>query len=196
MVGGLSPEPDVAGEPVTVEVTAAVPHEPGTEWQGLLFVGPADAPSALIVPVTITVPEADTGELITRFSATPDALATGDTTSVSLWVWNHGASGEAVEVAIDVPAGLVVDPGSVQATAGQATFNIAGRSISWAGSLAGGEHVAITFDAAAATRTGMIEIEARVNGLSRPSEAFLSLPVWLNMAALERVILLPALLDD
>src|SRR5690606_34159594 len=80
--------PLTAGQPVSLDLSAAVPYEPGSSWEGILFIGPAGNPTAIRVPVTITVPPLDDGELVTRFSAAPDGLATGDTTTFTLWSWN------------------------------------------------------------------------------------------------------------
>ncbi len=183
--------PVVAGEPLTFDLTAQVPHRPGTAWSGILFIGPTDAPTALTLPVTVTVPQPKAGELVTRFSAAPDALETGEEAAFSLWVWNRGGD-EAVSAAITIPPGLAVAPGSVQATVGQAFFNILGRRITWEGVLPAGEHMTITFDATAATMSGRADVGAQVNGLIRNTEAQHTLPIWINTAAPPRVIYLPA----
>lgn len=185
----------VAGEPLTFELTAHVPHQPGTEWSGMLFIGPTDAPSALLLPVTVTVPQPGAGDLISRLTAAPDALETGDEAAFSLWVWNR-AGDEAVEVSITVPPGLVVAPDSVQATVGQAFFSVFDRRITWQGVLTAGEHMTISFSATAATMSGRADVLAQVDGLVRGTAAQHTLPVWINTAPPPRVIYLPATAGD
>lgn len=173
--------PLTAGESVSLDVSAAVPYEPGTTWEGILFMGPAGNPTAVRVPVTITVPPLEEGELVTRFSAAPDGLATGDRTTFTLWSWNSSTDPEFAEIDIRVPAGLVVDPGTVSATRGQALYNVAERAVNWAGELGGGEAVTITFEATAASRAGRVEAQAAIRGLLRETETTRAVPLWLNV---------------
>lgn len=129
--------PVTAGEPVSFGLSADVAYEPGAELQGVLFVGPADAPQAMALPVTVVVPEMPAGDLLTRLSAVPNALETGDKTALSLWVYNQSTGDEAVEISVDVPPGLVLVPGSAQATSRQAFMDLFGRRVTWQGILKG-----------------------------------------------------------
>ncbi|HRO23256.1 MAG TPA: hypothetical protein PLR07_03045, partial [Promineifilum sp.] len=181
-VTDLPTGPVVAGEPITFGLEAMVDHEPGVELSGLLFIGPADAPMAMSLPITVTIPEPSAGELLTRFSATPDTLKTGEQAAFSLWVSNQGTDEEGASVTISVPAGLVAVPGSVESTIGQAHHNVFERSITWQGVLKAGESVTITFDATASTMSGQVDVGAKVTGAVRGTEIRSSVPVWINTA--------------
>lgn len=181
-VTDLPTGPVVAGEPITFGLEAMVDHEPGAELSGLLFIGPADAPMAMSLPITVTIPEPSAGELLTRFSATPDTLKTGEQAAFSLWVSNQGTDEEGASVTISVPAGLVAVPGSVESTIGQAHHNVFERSITWQGVLKAGESVTITFDATASTMSGQVDVGAKVTGAVRGTEIRSSVPVWINTA--------------
>lgn len=188
--------PITAGEPVSFSMTADVAYEPGAELQGLLFVGPADAPLAMSLPVTVTVPEAAAGELLTSFSAAPDALKTGDKTALSLWVYNRGTGDEAVEISIDVPSGLVLVPGSAQATSGQVFMDLVGRRVTWQGVLKGSEGATIIFDATAATMSGRVDITAQATGIARGTVAEQSVPVWINTERPPTIFFAPVITRD
>lgn len=193
MVTNIPDGPLTANEAITFDVIAAVPDDPGTTWEGLLYLGPADAPTALVIPVTVTVPEAaGGGELVAHFKAEPDALATGDSTTFTLWVWNHDSQAENVGVTIDVPPGLVVDPGSLSASSGNAVFNIANRTVSWSDTLPAGGALTITFDATAGSPAAKVEVQATVTGQIRGTQQVLTAPVWLNVDRPPLLIFLPA----
>ncbi len=139
----------------------------------------------------ITVPALDAGGLDARLNAGPDGLTSGETTTVRLRVWNDSLDSEIVAVAIDVPPGLTVNPASLNASQGQAHFNVANRAISWSGTLAGSSGLTITFDAAASSLTGQVAVEATVDGLLRGNRLELSAPVWVNVDAPTRLIHMP-----
>lgn len=183
--------PVTANTPITFDVSAAVPYEPGSTWEGLLYLGPADTPTALVIPVTVTVPEASGGELAASLKVEPDALITGSPTRVTLWVWNDAPMAEIVDVTIDVPPGLVVNPGSVSASQGNAVFNIANRTISWSGVLPAGGWLSITFDATAGSLAAVVEVEATVSEQLRGTEEVLTAPVWINVERPPLLILMP-----
>jgi len=188
--------PLAANTPVTFDVSATVPYLPGSTWEGLLYLGPASAPTALVIPVTVTVPESAGGELMSTLKAEPDALTTGDQTEITLRVWNNASSAEIVDVTINVPPGLVVDPGSLNASQGTAVYNIANRTIAWSGVLPAGGQLTITFDAGAGSLAAMVEVEANVSGQLRGSEAVLMVPVWINTTPPPRVVYMPAAVGD
>jgi subtilisin family serine protease len=183
--------PLTAGQPVTLDLSASVPYEPGSTWEGLLFIGPAGNPTASRVPVTITVPPLEAGELVSRFSAAPDGLETGDRTTFTLWSYNGSTDPEMAELIVAVPPGLVVDIASLSATQGQALYSIAERTVTWSGELGGGEAVTLTFDATAASRVGEVEARATARGLLRGVETEHTVPLWLNVPRPPRLINLP-----
>ncbi len=186
------PEGAVAADtPLSFQISAEVPYEVDSAWEGLLFVGPAENPTALNFPVAITVPALDAGGLDARLNAGPDGLTSGETTTIRLRVWNDSLDSEMVAVAIDVPPGLTVNPASLNASQGQAHFNVANRAISWSGTLAGSSGLTITFDAAASSLTGQVAVEATVDGLLRGNRLELSAPVWVNVDAPTRLIHMP-----
>lgn len=183
--------PLTANTPLPFTVAADAPYEPGTTLEGLLFLGPSDVPTALAIPVTVTVPELDAGDLSARLTAAPESVAMSETTALSLWAWNHSSDAEVVSVTVDVPPGLIVDLGSISASPGQAQYSISQRRLSWSGIVAPSSGVTITFDAAAATHAGRVEVRAQVNGLLRDRRLQLTAPVWLNVDAPPRLIHMP-----
>ena len=187
-----APEGAVAANtPRPFQIMANVPYEADSQWEGLLFVGPAENPTALNFPIAITVPALDAGGLNARLSAGPDGLATGEETAIALRVWNNSADPEIVEVIINVPPGLTVDPGSVTASQGRALYSIANRTVTWSGQLAGLSNLTIGFDATAASLAGRVELTAEVNGLMRGNWLELSAPLWTNVDAPSRLIHMP-----
>ncbi len=142
------------------------------------------------------MPEPSAGELLTRFSAVPDALKTGEQAAFSLGVSNQGTDEEGASVTVNVPTGLVVAPGSVAATSGQAHLNVFDRSITWQGILKAGESVTITFDAIASTMSGQVDVAAKVVGMVRGTETRSSVPVWINTARAPVLIFAPLVTDN
>lgn len=188
--------PVAAGVPVTFDLSAEIAYKPGSEWQGLIFVGAADGPTAINLPVTITVPALEASGLSARFTAAPEGLATGETTTLSLWAWNGSTDSEVVDIAINVPPGLVVDIASVSASQGHALYNLATRTVTWSGTLAGSQDVTITVDATAASRAGQVEAAATVAGLMRGNVVRRTVPLWLNVEPPPRLISLPIVAKD
>ena len=180
-----------ANTPVTFTLSGTVPYEAGTAWQGALLLGPADNPTALSLPVTLTVPEFDAGGLSARLNAGPEGVATGETTTVSLRVWNNSTDAEVVAARLAVPLGLNVDLVSLSASLGQAHYSFTERAITWSGTLPGSAGLTITFDATAASHEGQVAVEAQINGVMRGNQLHLSTPVWINVDAPPRLIHLP-----
>ncbi len=180
IVHDLPSGPIAAGEPITFGVEAMVDHEPGAVMSGLLFIGPTDAPLAMNLPITVTVPEPSDGRLLARLSVAPDAVKTGESAAFSLWVSNQGAEEEAASVTINVPSGLVLVPGSAAASVGQATIDLLNRKVTWQGILEVGQSATITFDATASTFSGRADVRAKVTGAVRNTTTNLSVPVWIN----------------
>ncbi len=180
-----------ANTPLPFRIAATVPYEPDAALEGLLFVGPRESPTALSIPVTITVPALDAGGLNAQLTAGPEGVTTGETTMVRLWAWNTSADAEFVDVAIAVPPGLTANPGSVHASQGHAFFNVADRKVYWSGMLAGSSGLTITFEATAATHSGMVTVAAQIDGLLRGNSLRLTAPVWVNVDAPPRLIHMP-----
>ena len=180
-----------AGTPVTFTLSGTVSYEAGAAWQGVLLLGPADSPTALSLPVTLTVPEFDAGGLNARLNAGPDGLTTGETTTVSLRVWNDSTDPEVVEARITVPLGLNINLASLNASLGQARYSVVERAVTWSGTLPGSGSLTLTFEATAASRVGRVEFAAQVNGAMRGNQLKLSTPVWINVDAPMRFIHMP-----
>ena len=183
--------PVAANTPVTFTLSGTVPYEAGAAFHGLLLMGPADSPAALSLPVTLTVPTFEPSDLSAQLNAGPESVATGETTTVSLRVWNNSTDPEVVTARINVPVGLNIDLASLNASPGQAHYSVAGRAITWSGTLPGSTGLTITFDATAASHMGQVEFVAQVNGVIRGNELQLTAPVWVNEAAPPRLIVLP-----
>lgn len=190
-VMNLDEGPVTAGEPVTFDLKATLDYVPGSEWQGILFVGPEDAPTALSVPVTVTIPEAAEGELNTNIVAQPDALETGETTTVSLRVENASLSEESVSVQIVIPPGLVVKPGTINASQGVTFFDLPNKAITWTNVLGANEEMTLTFEATATSLAGMVDVQATISGLTRLTDETIAAPVWINVERPPRLLLMP-----
>ena len=180
-----------ANTPVTFTLSGAVPYDAGTEWQGVLLMGPADSPTALSLPVMLTVPAFEAGGLSARLNAQPEGIATGETTTVALRVWNDSTDPEVVNARVDVPLGLTIDLASLNASLGQAHYSVAERAVTWSGTLPGSTGLTITFDATAASHVGQVAVAAQVNGVLRGNELWLTTPLWLNVDAPPRLIHMP-----
>ena len=180
-----------ANTPVTFTLSGSVPYEAGAAWQGVLLMGPADGPTALSLPVTLTVPAFEASGLSARLNAGPEGVVTGEKTTVSLRVWNDSTDPEVVEARLDVPLGLNIDLASLTASSGQAHYSVAGRAVTWSGTVPGSAGLTITFDATAASHVGQVAIDAQVNGVMRDSRLQLSAPVWINVDAPPRLIHMP-----
>uniref|UniRef100_UPI0035B13229 hypothetical protein n=1 Tax=Promineifilum sp. TaxID=2664178 RepID=UPI0035B13229 len=116
--------------------------------------------------------------------------------TLSLWAWNGSTDSEVVDIAINVPPGLVVDIASVSASQGHALYNLATRTVTWSGTLAGSQDVTITVDATAASRAGQVEAAATVAGLMRGNVVRRTVPLWLNVEPPPRLISLPIVAKD
>jgi len=180
-----------ANTPVTFTLSGNVPYEAGAEWQGVLLMGPTDSPTALSLPVTVTVPEFEASGLSARLNARPEGITTGQTTTVSLRVWNDSIDPEIVRARISVPLGLNINLASLSASLGQAHYSVVGRAVTWSGTLPGSAGLIITFDATAASHVGQVALEAQVNGVMRDSQQQLSTPLWINVDAPPRLIHMP-----
>lgn len=183
--------PVAANTPVTFTLSGTAPYEADAELQGLLLMGPIDSPAALTLPVTLIIPQFEASGLSARLNVGPDSVATGETATVSLRVWNNSTDPEVVEARIDVPPGLNIDLASLSASQGQAHYSVTGRALTWSGTLAGGGGLTITFDATAASHTGRLALTAQVMGVMRNNELRLSAPLWVNVDAPPRLIHLP-----
>ena len=119
--------------------------------------------------------------------ATRGPISTGETTTVSLRVWNDSTDPEVVTARINVPLGLTIDLTSLNASLGQAHYSVVERAITWSGTLPGSTGLTITFDATAASHAGQVEVVAQVNGVMRGNEVQLSTPIWINVDAPPRL---------
>jgi uncharacterized repeat protein (TIGR01451 family) len=171
-----------ANTPVTFDVSFALPQAPGTTWKGLVYVGPADAPTALRIPVTIHIPGegGGDGELSATLTADPIALETGDLATFTLRVTNEGAADEEVNVSIPVPVGLAFIPGSQSASSGAAFYQFTTHVLSWSGDLAAGATATLTYDVRAKSLAAEQVTEATATGMTSGASATASATVWVN----------------
>ena len=192
-----APAGAIAGNtPQPFRITATMAYVPDAALEGLLFVGPSESPTALSIPVSVTVPALDPSGLNARLTAGPESVTTGETTRLSLWAWNTSADVEFVDVAIAVPPGLTANPGSVHASQGHALYSVADRKVYWSGMLAGSSGLTITFEATATSLSGMVEVAAQLDGLLRGNQLRLTAPVWVNVDAPPRLVHMPVVAGD
>lgn len=153
-----------ANTPVTFTTTFTKTFQPGTTWEGLVFVGPASAPSALQVPVTVNF-ITPTVALTTTKSVSQDIASEDDVFTYTLEVTNTGADPERVSIVDPMPSFVEFIPGSQTASIGETPFyDILKKEISWSGLLDGGKALNISFQVRALSGSGWTENVATVIG--------------------------------
>jgi len=152
-----------ADTPVTFTVTFTKTAAPGTTWEGLLYLGPAAAPTALEIPVTVNVITPTVLLTVDKAASTEWANA-GDVFTYTITVRNLGSDREYVSVVDPLPALVEFVPGSQRATKGTALLDLIAREMRWTDWVNGGETVTITFQVKAQTGQGWVENTVSVNG--------------------------------
>ncbi|MBO9371558.1 MAG: DUF11 domain-containing protein, partial [Chloroflexi bacterium] len=153
-----------ANTPVTFTVTFTKTAAPGTTWEGLLYLGPAAAPTALEIPVTVKIIPPPTILLTTTKTASTEWANAGDVFTYTITVRNLGSDREYVSVVDPLPAMVEFVPGSQTATKGSAFLDLIAREMRWTDWVNGGETVTITFRVRAQTGRGWAENTVSVNG--------------------------------
>jgi uncharacterized repeat protein (TIGR01451 family) len=163
-----------ANTPITFTVTFTKTAAPGTTWEGLLYLGPASAPTALEIPITVNI-IARTVLLTTTKTASTEWARTGDVFSYIINVSNLGSDPEYVRVVDPLPALVEFVPGSQTATKGTAFLDLTAREMRWADWVNGGETVIITFRVKAQAGRGWAEntvsVKGQFSGQSREATA-------------------------
>jgi uncharacterized repeat protein (TIGR01451 family) len=152
-----------ANTPVTFTVTFTKTAAPGTTWEGLLYLGPAAAPTAIEIPVTVNI-ITPTVLLTANKVASTEWVNAGDVFTYTITVRNLGSDREYVSVVDPLPAMVEFVPGSQTATKGSAFLDLIAREMRWTDWVNGGETVTITFRVRAQTGRGWAENTVSVNG--------------------------------
>jgi uncharacterized repeat protein (TIGR01451 family) len=152
-----------ADTPVTFTVTFTKTAAPGTTWEGVLYLGPAAAPTAIEIPVTVNIITPTVLLTANKVASTEWANA-GDVFTYTITVRNLGSDREYVSVVDPLPALVEFVPGSQTATKGSAFLDLIAREMRWTDWVNGGETVTITFRVRAQTGRGWAENTVSVNG--------------------------------
>jgi uncharacterized repeat protein (TIGR01451 family) len=163
VVSGLPAGTINADTPVTFTVTFTKTAAPNTVWEGLLYLGPAVAPTAIEIPVTVHIITPTVLLTVDKAVSTEWASA-GDVFTYTITVSNLGSDREYVSVADPLPALVEFVPGSQAATKGSAFLDLIAREMRWTDWVNGGETVTITFQVKAQTGQGWVENTVSVNG--------------------------------
>jgi uncharacterized repeat protein (TIGR01451 family) len=164
VVSGLPTGAISAHTPVTFTVTFTKTTLPGTTWEGLLFLGPAAAPTALEVPITVNVISPPTILLTTTKTASVEWASAGDVFTYTITMGNLGSDREFISVVDPLPPRVEFIPGSQTATKGAVFLDLIARQMRWSDWVNGGETVTITFRVRAQTGRGWAENTVTVNG--------------------------------
>jgi uncharacterized repeat protein (TIGR01451 family) len=164
VVSGLPAGTINANTPITFTVTFTKTAAPGTTWEGVLYLGPAAAPTALEIPVTVKIIPPPTILLTTTKTASTEWANAGDVFTYTITVRNLGSDQEYVSVVDPLPALVEFVPGSQTATKGSAFLDLIAREMRWTDWVNGGETVTITFRVRAQTGRGWAENTVSVNG--------------------------------
>jgi uncharacterized repeat protein (TIGR01451 family) len=175
VVSGLPAGTINANTPVTFTVTFTKTAAPDTVWEGLLYLGPASAPTALEIPVTVKIIPPPTILLTTTKTASTEWANAGDVFTYTITVRNLGSDREYVSVVDPLPALVEFIPGSQTATKGSAFLDLIAREMRWTDWVNGGETVTITFRVRAQTGRGWAEntvsVKGQFSGQSREATA-------------------------
>ncbi|MBC7265249.1 MAG: immune inhibitor A [Chloroflexi bacterium] len=143
---------------------------------GLTILGPGDpAYSGVAYGVNLEVAEEDAAgtwadvnfynyTIAFDFGVSAEEAFICDTVTYNAEILNNGVESGTPTCSIVLPTGVEIDEASLVATAGTATYDAATRTISWSGTLAGGESAVISFDATfTKAAEGLVEVEAVFN---------------------------------
>ncbi len=152
-----------ANTPVTFTVTFTKTAMPGTTWEGLLYLGPASAPTALEIPVTVHI-ITPTVLLNVDKSASTEWAQEGDVFTYTITVQNLGTDREFVTLSDPLPAKVEFVPGSQRASQGTLFLDIINGEARWADWVDGGGTVTMSFQVRASSGQGWVENTATING--------------------------------
>jgi uncharacterized repeat protein (TIGR01451 family) len=169
-----------ANTPITFTVAFTEALEIDTRWEGVIFIGPLSAPSALEIPVTIDVVAPDV-LLDVEKTASHSSVKTGDVFTYTITVTNEGADREYIELVDSLPPLVEFVPGSQTASKGTAFINLITRQLSWSGWLDGGETLTITFQVKASSGTGTALNTVSVGGIVTQQQVYDSAGTYVNV---------------
>jgi len=164
VVSGLPTGAINANTPVTFTVTFTKTTTPGTTWEGLLYLGPASALTALEIPVTIHI-ITPTVLLSVEKSASAEWVQEGDVFTYTITLQNLGTDREYVTLSDPLPAMVEFVPGSQWASKGSLFLDLIAREARWSGWVNGGETVTMGFQVKAQSGQGWVENVVTVNGI-------------------------------
>jgi uncharacterized repeat protein (TIGR01451 family) len=152
---------------------------PGT-WEGLLFIGPASAPTAIEVPVYVTTTQPDI--LIgAQKSASTSTAREGDVFTYTITITNRGTLPAQIQVSDPLPERVEFVPGSATASTGSVFYNLPNRTLTWNGQVGAGQTVTVTFRVKAQSGFGWVENFATIRVLdtddsfvTEPARTFVS----------------------
>lgn len=159
-LGGIN-----ASTPVNFTINYTTPDVSEGAWEGLLFIGPASAPTAIEIPVTIIAQTPDVLLSAVKRASTATALSE-DTFTYTIEVTNSGTSQEVITVEDSLPALVEYVIGSASPSTGTVHYNIIDRKLIWDAVVAAGQTVTLTFQVKAGSGFGWAENEAVVLGQS------------------------------
>ncbi|MDW8102183.1 MAG: hypothetical protein RMK30_04840, partial [Anaerolineae bacterium] len=154
-----------ANTPVTFTVSFTKTAVPGTTWEGLLYIGPVFAPTALEIPVTVRIitPTVNVLLSVDKF-ASAGWVREGDIFTYTITLRNLGTYPEYVALRDPLPPMVEFVPGSQRATKGTLFLDIIAREARWTDWVSGGETVTMTFQVRASSGRGWVENVVSVSG--------------------------------
>jgi hypothetical protein len=154
VVSGLPAGTINADTPVTFTIAFTKTAEPNTVWEGLLYLGPAIAPTAVEIPITVHIITPTVLLTVDKVASTEWANA-GDVFTYTITVRNLGQRPGVRERGGPLPALVEFIPGSQTATKGSAFLDLIAREMRWTDWVNGGETVTVTFRVRAQDRPGL-----------------------------------------
>jgi uncharacterized repeat protein (TIGR01451 family) len=153
-----------ANTPITFTVNYTTTNViPGT-WEGLLFIGPASAPTAIEVPVYVTTTQPDI-LISAQKSASTSTAREGDVFTYTITITNRGTLPAQVQLSDPLPSRVEFVPGSATASAGSVFYSLLNRTLTWNGQVGAGQTVTITFQVKAQSGFGWVENVATIRVL-------------------------------
>jgi len=166
-VSGIPTGTIAANTPVTF--TVGFTHTPPTgDWEGLVFIGPASAPTALQVPHIVHFYQ--TVALTVTKSVNLEWADAGDVLTYTIVARNDGTYTETVSLEDPLPDYVTYDADSEWASSGTAHYDFITEKLTWSGDLAGGDVLTITFGAIVGSGSGVALNKVTVRGATSGQE--------------------------
>ena len=163
VVSGLPSGAIAANTPINFTVSFTKTASANTTWEGLLYIGPASAPTAIEIPVTIHI--ASPAVLLNvEKAASAEWVQEGDVFTYTITVKNLGTVKEYVTVSDPLPPLVEFVLGSQTASKGTLLLNPITRTATWTNWVNGGETVTLKFRVKAQSGQGWVENVVYVEG--------------------------------